>query len=75
MSFATGEDVRRLVDYLVVQLCRDLLGIELRGSDIPRITYEDAMGKYGSDKPNRLLGMEVKTFEQKFGEAKLFCSL
>ncbi len=64
--------MRSLVDYLIVQLCRDLLGIELQESGIPRITYEDAMGKYGSDKPNRLLGMEVKAFEQLW---KIFFSL
>ncbi len=60
MSFIDdGEVVRREMEPLIAQLVTDFAGKELIRDKIPRITYEDAMNRYGSDKPDLRFGMEL----------------
>lgn len=58
MSFATGEDVMLIVETLLRRLWSKMLSTDVP-SPFPRMTYHDAMSKYGSDKPDLRLGMEV----------------
>jgi aspartyl-tRNA synthetase len=51
MSFAVEEDVQRVVEGLMVALWKDVLGVEIR-APFARLTYAEATGKYGSDKPD-----------------------
>jgi aspartyl-tRNA synthetase len=51
MSFVVEEDVQRIIEGLMAGLWKDVLGIELT-LPLPRLTYADAVGKYGSDKPD-----------------------
>lgn len=62
MSFATGEDVMKCIEDLVRRLWAELLDVKSLPSKFPRMSYSDAMAKYGSDKPDIRLGMEVCTF-------------
>lgn len=50
MSFADQEDVIAVGEMVIKTLWREILGYEI--GDIPRITYHQAMNKYGSDKPD-----------------------
>ena len=50
-SFATGENVIVVIEALIRKLWKDLLNVELP-NPFPRMTYERAMSKYGSDKPD-----------------------
>ena len=50
MSFADQEDVIAVGEMVIKTLWREILGHEI--GDIPRITYHEAMNKYGSDKPD-----------------------
>ncbi len=60
MSFVDdGEVVRSTMEPLVKQLVTDFAGKELVSEDVPRISYEEAMNKYGSDKPDLRFGMEL----------------
>ncbi|KAK5135094.1 hypothetical protein LTR08_005619 [Meristemomyces frigidus] len=63
MAFASGKDVMRTVEELVKALWIKLLG----ASDLPeafsRTTYEEAMSKYGSDKPDTRLGSEIRRID------------
>lgn len=56
MSFVTQEDVLNMFEGLVRHLFREVKGIELEA--VPRMTYAEAMRKYGSDKPDTRFGME-----------------
>lgn len=51
MSFVVEEDVQRIIEGLMAGLWKDVLGIELT-LPLPRLTYAEAVGKYGSDKPD-----------------------
>jgi aspartyl-tRNA synthetase len=50
MSFADQEDVIGVGEMVIKTLWREILGHEI--GNIPRITYHQAMNKYGSDKPD-----------------------
>ena len=58
MAFVEREDILQTVDGLVKFLMR-----EVRGEDfplpLPRLTYREAMERYGSDKPDLRYGMEL----------------
>ena len=57
MSFVTQDDVIALGEELVAALW-GLIGVEV-ALPIPRITYADAMARYGSDKPDLRFGLEL----------------
>ncbi len=57
-SFATREQVYRLVEGLLVRLFR-LVGAELE-TPFRRLSYAEAMGRFGSDKPDLRFGMELQ---------------
>ena len=57
MSFIRQEDILNLVEDMVVKMIKEFKGIELQ-TPIKRLTYQDAMDFYGSDKPDLRFGME-----------------
>jgi aspartyl-tRNA synthetase len=50
-SFMSEEDILRLMEELLHETFKSVLGVELP-TPFPRMTYADAMGRYGSDKPD-----------------------
>ena len=56
LSFVTQEDILTMFEGLTKHLLKTLKGVEV--SDFPRITYKEAMEKYGNDKPDIRFGME-----------------
>ena len=61
LSFVTADDVISLITNLIREVFKDTLSIDL--GDFPKITYRDAISKYGIDKPdlrNPLQFLEVK---------------
>ena len=63
MAFASGEDVMNTVEAVVKRLWEDMLGTEDVPATFPRMSYETAMSKYGSDKPDLRLGSEICRIE------------
>ncbi len=58
MSFVSEEDVMAVTEGLMAVLYRDILGIEL-ALPFPRLTYREATGRYGLDKPDLRFGLEL----------------
>ena len=61
MSFVDEEDIYAVVEGLVCRLYHELHGIELP-EQFPRLTYQEAMGRYGTDKPDLRYGLELQDF-------------
>lgn len=60
MSFVDdGEIVRQTMEPLIKQLVTDFAGKKLKFTEIPRIPYQVAMNKYGTDKPDLRFDMEL----------------
>ncbi|MFN7721305.1 MAG: aspartate--tRNA ligase [Pirellulaceae bacterium] len=58
MSFVVAEDVIQMIDGLMQQLAKELLAIDLK-LPLPRITYDEAMRRFGHDAPDLRFGMEI----------------
>jgi aspartyl-tRNA synthetase len=58
MSFVTEDDVIELGEEIVAALWQDLAGVAIP-RPIPRLTWHDAMERYGSDKPDLRYGLEL----------------
>jgi aspartyl-tRNA synthetase len=59
MSFVDEEDVFRVCEALVSTLWREIGGTTLT-VPFPRLTYTEAMARYGTDKPDLRFGMEIQ---------------
>lgn len=58
MSFVDEKDIQDLVEKMFVYLFDTVLDIQLT-TPFPRMTYKEAMSRYGSDKPDTRFGMEL----------------
>ncbi|MBK9111113.1 MAG: aspartate--tRNA ligase [Nitrospira sp.] len=73
MSFVDREQVMTLMEHMIVSVFKDAGGVQLP-TPFPRMTYADAMGRYGSDKPDLRFDMplhDVTAFAAK-SEFKVF---
>jgi aspartyl-tRNA synthetase len=75
MSFITKEEVFTIVEGLMKLLFKEVWGINL---DLPitRLTYEEALSKYGSDKPDLRFDLQIHNLNEVFSktEFKVFKS-
>ena len=58
MAFVEQNDILDTFEGLVKHLFREVRGVEFEG-DFPRLSYEEAMERFGSDKPDMRFGMEL----------------
>ena len=58
MSFAEIDDILEIGEGYIQRVFRDVLGVEVP-LPLPRLTYREAMERYGSDKPDTRFGMEL----------------
>ncbi|MGE5219487.1 MAG: aspartate--tRNA ligase [Chloroflexota bacterium] len=61
LSFVQPKDVMQVVEGMIVLLFKELKGIELK-RPFQRLTYEEAMNRFGSDKPDLRFGLEFCDF-------------
>ncbi|GAB4329835.1 MAG: aspartate--tRNA ligase [Calditrichia bacterium] len=69
MSFVDEEDVMAIMERFMRKVFREIKGIELE-QPLPRISYREAMAKYGSDKPDLRFGLEIKELNALFSNSE-----
>lgn len=60
MSFVDQDDVINLQEGFLKRVFKELMGIDIQ-TPFPRIPYDEAMERYGSDKPDTRFGFELKS--------------
>jgi aspartyl-tRNA synthetase len=65
MSFGNTDDVIALTEQLIVKLWREIRGYEVT-TPIPRMTYAEAMRRFGIDRPDLRFGCELVDFTAYF---------
>ena len=58
MSFVQMEDVLSMIEGFMGRLFKEILDVDVQ-LPLPRLTFKDAMERYGSDKPDTRYGMEI----------------
>jgi aspartyl-tRNA synthetase len=58
MSFVEPEDVYRIVEGLFASIFREAIGLEIT-TPFPRLPYDEALRRYGVDKPDTRFGLEL----------------
>ena len=59
MSFVDVEDILEIGEGFIKRLFSDVLNVDIP-TPLPRLTYKEAMDRYGSDKPDTRFGMEIQ---------------
>ncbi len=68
MSFIEQEDVMQIMEGAVVTAWRDALGIDIP-TPLPRLSYEEAMRRFGNDKPDLRFGLELVDVAELFADS------
>ncbi|MCH6255956.1 aspartate--tRNA ligase [Puniceicoccaceae bacterium K14] len=68
LSFIDREDMYALVEGLMKNVWKEALGMDIP-TPFPRMSYQDAMNRYGVDKPDTRFGLEISDFSENFKES------
>ncbi|CAO3593528.1 unnamed protein product [Absidia cylindrospora] len=60
MSFVSVDQVQHIIEGMVSAIWNKALGVHLTKEAFPHMTYNDAMSKYGSDKPDLRFDMQIQ---------------
>ncbi len=59
MSFVDEADVQQMAEGMVRHVCSQVLGLDADSIHFPRLSYDEAMARYGTDKPDIRFGLEL----------------
>jgi aspartyl-tRNA synthetase len=68
MSFVAVQDIQRTMEGLMAHIFREILGVTLE-LPFPVLTFDEAMDRYGVDKPDIRFGMELRDMTQIFKDS------
>ena len=63
MSFVDQDDVIKMQEGFLKKVLKDVKGIDIK-TPFPRLTYREAMDRFGSDKPDTRFGFELKSLNE-----------
>lgn len=63
MSFVDVDDILEMGEGFIKYLFKNVLDVDIP-TPLPRLTYKDAMERYGSDKPDTRFGMEIQNITE-----------
>ncbi len=69
MSFVDVEDVLEMIEGFIKYLFKKVLDTDIV-APLPRLTYKEAMERYGSDKPDTRFGMEIQNISDAVSESE-----
>src|SRR5438876_1021773 len=74
-SFVTPDDIFAVTEGMLAAIFKAALNIDIK-TPFDRLTYRDAVNRFGSDKPDRRFGMELVDLGEIFSQSsfKVFCS-
>lgn len=58
MSFMSQDEIMSLMEEMMTRIMKETKGVDLT-LPLPRMTFDEAMGRYGSDKPDTRFGLEL----------------
>ena len=67
-SFMSEEDIRKMIERMMKQVMKVAKGIEIQ-TPFPVMAYDEAMDRYGSDKPDTRFEMELKDISEFAGQS------
>jgi aspartyl-tRNA synthetase len=70
LSFGDEEDVFALVEEMLAELWSELLDVEIP-TPFPRMGYHEAMRRFGSDKPDLRIAMELADLDEVFADTEV----
>lgn len=65
MSFVSEQDVQEVIEGLLWKLFKELLSVEIP-TPFPRLSYQEALERFGTDKPDMRFGMELVDLSELF---------
>ncbi len=68
MSFVQREDVMGVVEGMISLLFKELKGLDIP-APFPRLSWDETVSRYGSDKPDLRFGLELKDFSATFQDS------
>tara|TARA_R100000027_G_scaffold27984_1_gene20255 strand:- start:7804 stop:9603 length:1800 start_codon:yes stop_codon:yes gene_type:complete len=68
MSFIDREDMYALVEGLMKRVWKDAVGADIQ-TPFPRLSYNEVMNRFGSDKPDTRFAMEINDFSETFAKS------
>ena len=70
MSFVRPDDVFRLIEGMMVRLCKEVKGIDIP-TPFPRMPYSQAMARFGNDKPDIRFDLEIRELSALFSQTDI----
>lgn len=70
MSFVDEEDVMNIIEKLIAKVFKDIKNIDIT-LPLPKMTYNEAMDKYGTDKPDLRFGMNIIDITNLFAKTSI----
>ncbi|MEZ0392363.1 MAG: aspartate--tRNA ligase [Pseudobdellovibrionaceae bacterium] len=67
MSFIDQEDIIQLNEQMLRTIWKEIKGVDV--PEIPRMTYQEAMDRYGIDKPDTRFAMEIQDLQSVVGQS------
>ena len=69
LSFIQEDDIYEIIEGLLVAIFKDVKNVSLM-HPFPRLTYQEALARYGLDKPDTRFGMELKNLTSHFADSR-----
>lgn len=67
-SFLSAEEIQTLTENMIVRIMKEVKGIDIQ-APFPRISYNEAMGSYGSDKPDTRFELKLNDLSEVFQDS------